>query len=230
MSHVPYVSAVGNLMYAMVCTRLDIAHAVGVLSMYMSNPGKEHWTTVKRVFRYLCGTASYGLCYQGRPGLDRVVDIHGFVDADWVRDLDRRRSTSGYVFNLFGGAISWMSKRQAIVALSTTKFEYMVTTHASKEVVWLQSLCSGIGLIKQDVRIDCDSQSAIFLAKNPAYPSKTKHIDIQYHFVREMVEEKKVLLMKVDTLKNVANSLTQFVSTDKFSWCRGFMGIVTLDC
>jgi hypothetical protein len=135
--HVPclYASAVGSLMYAMVCTRPDIAHAVGVLSRYMSKPGKEHWTTVKRVFRYLCGTTNYGLCYQGRPGLDRVVDIHGFVDADWVGDLDRRRSTSGYVFNLFGGEISWMSKRQVVVALSTTKVEYMAATHASKEAM-----------------------------------------------------------------------------------------------
>jgi hypothetical protein len=103
MSRVPYVSAVGILMYAMVCTRLDIAHAMGVLSRYMSKPGKEHWTIVKRVFRYFCGTASYGLCYQGRSGLDRVMDIHGFLDANWVGDLDCRRSTSGYVFNLFGG-------------------------------------------------------------------------------------------------------------------------------
>jgi hypothetical protein len=167
----------------------------------------------KRVFRYLRGTTSYGLCYQGRPGLDRVVDIHGFVDADWAGDLDRRRSTSGYVFNLFGGAISWMSKRQAIVALSTTEDEYMAATHARKEAVWLQRLCSGIGLVQQAVRLDCDSQSAIFLAKNPTYHSKTKHIDVQYHFVRDMVEEKKVLLEKVDTLKNAADSLTKSVIT-----------------
>ena len=103
MSHVPYASAVGSLMYAMVYTRPDIAHVVGVLSSYMSKLGKEHWTTVKRVFRYLHGTASYGLCYGGRPGLDRVVDIHGFVDADWARDMVCRISTSGYLFNLFGG-------------------------------------------------------------------------------------------------------------------------------
>jgi hypothetical protein len=97
------------------------------------------------------------LFYQGRLGLDKVVDIHGFVDADWVGDLDRRRSRSGYVFNLFGGAISWMSKRQAVVALSTTEAEYMATTHASKEAVWLQILCSGIGLVQKVVRLDCDS-------------------------------------------------------------------------
>jgi hypothetical protein len=86
-----------------------------------------------------------------------VVDIHGFVDANWAGDLDRRRSTSGYLFNLFGGAISRMSKIQVVVALSTTEDEYMATTHASKEVVWLQRLCSCIGLVNQAVRIECDS-------------------------------------------------------------------------
>jgi hypothetical protein len=230
MSCAPYASAVGNLMYAMVCTIPYISHAVGVLSRYMSKLGKEHWTTVKRVFKYLCGTASYGLCYQGRPGLERVVDIHGFVDAKWAGDMDHRRSTSGYVFNLFGGAISWMSKRQVVVALSTTQVEYMAAIHASKEVVWLQRLCLGIGLVQKSVRIDCDIQSEIFLVKNPTYHSKTKHIDIQYHFMRDMVEEKKVLMMKVDTLKNVADSLKKIVSTEKFSWCKGSMGIIALDC
>jgi len=88
MCRVPYASAVDSLIYVMVCTRPNIAHAVGVLSRFMSKPGKEHWTTVEQVFRYLCGTSDYGLCYQGRPGLERVLDIHGFVDADWVGDLD----------------------------------------------------------------------------------------------------------------------------------------------
>jgi len=137
MSHVPYASAVSSLMYVMVCIRPDIAHAVGVLSGFMSNPGKEHWTTVKRVFRYLHGTSDYGLCYQGRLRLDRVLDIRGFNDADWAGDLDQRRSTSGYVFNLFGGVVSWMCKKQSVVALSTTEAEYMASTHTSKEAVWL---------------------------------------------------------------------------------------------
>jgi hypothetical protein len=95
MSRVPYVSAVGSLMYETVCTRPEIAHAVGVLSRYMSKPEKEHWTTVKRVFRYFHGTASYGLRYQGRTRLDRVLDIHGFVDPYWAGDMDNRRSKSG---------------------------------------------------------------------------------------------------------------------------------------
>jgi hypothetical protein len=109
-SHIPYASAICSLMYAMVYNRPGNAHAVGVLSRYMSKPVKEHWTSIKRVFRYLCGTARYGLCYEGRSIFDKVVDIHGFVDVDWAGDLDRRRSTSGYVFNLFGGKISWMRK------------------------------------------------------------------------------------------------------------------------
>ena len=84
---VPYPSAVGSLIYAMVCTRPDIAHAVRVLSRFMSKPGKDHWTIVKQVFKYFCGTSDYGLCYQGRLGLDKMLDIHGFVDVDWARDL-----------------------------------------------------------------------------------------------------------------------------------------------
>eukprot|EP00253_Pinus_taeda_P018465 PITA_18465 len=198
MSRVPYASAVGSLMCAMVCTRLDIAQAVGVLSRFMSKPGKEHWTAVKRVFR-LAG------------------------------DLDQRRSTSGYVFNLFGGAVSWMSKKQSVVALSTTEAEYMAATHASKEAVWLQRVCSSMGLVQGAIRIDCDSQSEIFLAKNPAYHSKTKHIDVQYHFVRDMIEDKKVLLVKVDTLNNTADALTKSVSSNKFSCCRETMGVSGLE-
>eukprot|EP00253_Pinus_taeda_P019611 PITA_19611 len=203
---------------------IDFGDIFSPVAKVMSKPGKEHWTSVKRVFRYLRGTSDYGLCYQGRPGLDRVLDIHGFVDADWARDLDQRRSTSGYVFNLFGGAVSWMSKKQSVVALSTTEAEYMAATHASKEAVWLQRLCSSMGLVQGAIRIDCDSQSAIFLAKNPAYHSMTKHIDVQYHFVRDMIEDKKVLLVKVDTLKNTADALTKSVSSEKFSWCRETLG------
>jgi hypothetical protein len=106
-----------------------------------------------------------------------VVDIHGFVDADWAGDLDCI-STSGYVFNLFGGEINWMRKIQAIVTLSTIEVEYMAATHVSKEEVWLQILCSGIGLVQQAVRLDFDNQGEIFLVKNPYYHLKTKNIDV----------------------------------------------------
>ena len=92
-------------MYAMVCTRLDISQVVGVLSRYMSNPGRAHWDAIKRVFRYLRGTSEYSICFHGTRN-KHSLDIRGYVDSDWVGDVDRRRSTSAYVFTLFGGAIS----------------------------------------------------------------------------------------------------------------------------
>jgi hypothetical protein len=89
----------------------------------MSKLGKELWETIKMAFRYFCGTTTYGLCYQGIPSLDRVLDIHVFIDVDWARDMDHKISTSGYLFKLFGGTINWMRKRQFVVALSTIEFE-----------------------------------------------------------------------------------------------------------
>ena len=158
--------------------------------------------------------------------MGKLIDLHDFVDSDWAGDLDRKRSTSGYVFILFGGAVSWMSKRQPTVALCTTEAEYMAVTHACKEAVWLQTLCTVIGFECSQVKIGCDSQSAICLEKNPMYHSRSKHIDVQYHFVREMVEGGKVKLQKVDTSTNVADSLTKPVSSKKFSWCREAMGLI----
>eukprot|EP00253_Pinus_taeda_P024594 PITA_24594 len=129
----------------------------------------------------------------------------------------------------FVAKVSWMSKKQSVVALSTIEVEYMAATHASKEAVRLQRLCSSMGLVQGAIRIDCDNQSAMFLAKNPAYHSKTKHIDFQYHFVRDMIEDKRVLLVKVDTLKNIADALTKSMSSEKFSRCRETMGVPGLD-
>jgi hypothetical protein len=115
-----------------------------------------------------------------------------------------------------------------VVALSTIEVEYMAATHGSKEEVCLQRLCSGLRFEQRDMKISCNSQSAIFLEKNPTYHFKTKHIDVQYHFVRDMVESNKVFLEKVDTLENIADSLTKYVSVVNFSWCREAMGIVSL--
>ena len=114
----------------------------------MANPGRTHWDAMKRVFRYLKGTSNYDLCYHGNlVESQRTLNICSYVDFDWAGDIDSRRSTSGYIFMLNGGAVSWMSKRQVVVALSTTEAKYMATTHASKEAVWLQRLCSSMGLV-----------------------------------------------------------------------------------
>jgi hypothetical protein len=132
MSKVPYASAIGSLMYAMVCTRPNIAHAMGVVSRYMSNPGKQHWEAVKWILRYLKGTLGTSLCFTGAD-----MKLTGYVDSDLAGDVDTRKSTTGYVYTLGGTAVSWVSRLQKIVALFTTEVEYVAVTEAGKEMVWL---------------------------------------------------------------------------------------------
>ena len=139
MSKVPYSSAIGSLMYAMVCTRPDIAHAMGVVSRYMNDPGKEHWMVVKWIIRELRGTTSHALCFGGSSTV-----LQGYVDSDMVGDKDSRRSTTGYVFTMGGTIVSWISKIQKVVALSTTEAEY-IATEASKEMIWLQRFMEELG-------------------------------------------------------------------------------------
>ena len=123
MSRVPYSSAVGSLMYAMACIKLDIAHAVGVVSRYMNNPGKEHWEAVKWILRYLRGTANHALCFGGSETV-----LQGYVDSDMAGDKDSRRSTIGYVFTIGGTTVSCISKLQKVVSLSTIESYYVVAT------------------------------------------------------------------------------------------------------
>ena len=133
MSNVPYASAVGSLMYAMLCTRPDIAHAVGVVSRYMIHPGIEHWSVVKWILRYLRGTSNKCLHFGGS-----TTNLQGYVDSYLVGDIDTRQSTTGYVFTVGGTAVSWVSRLQKINALSTTEAEYVAAIEAAKEMIWLQ--------------------------------------------------------------------------------------------
>lgn len=218
MSRVPYANVVGSLMYAMISTRSDISHAVGVVSRYKANPRKEHWVAVKWVLLYLRGTSDYCITFDGCSD-----EACGYVDSDFAGDLDKRRSTSGYVFSLAGGAIIWMSKLQNIVALSTTK--YIAASHACKEAIWLKGLLGELGKVQNIIKKFCDSQSAIHLAKNPAYHSKTKHIPVKYHFVRHVVNEGGVVLEKVHTQKNSADMFTKPVTLEKLRWCLASLGL-----
>ena len=204
MSCVPNVNAVGCLMYGLVCTSLDIAHAVDVVSKYKENLGKEHWNAVKWVLQYLRGISDYCITFNNNSEF-----VCGFVDLDFACDLDMRRSTSGFVFTLAGGAISWMSKLQEIVALSTKEAEYIAASHACKEAIWLKGLLGEIGRLQNSVPVFCDSQSAIHLDTNIVYHSKTKHIDVKYHFVRQAISEGGVDLKKVHTKENCADMFTK---------------------
>ena len=169
-----YQSAVGSLMYAMLGTRPDLAYAVSKVRQYSTNPDATHLTAVNRIFRYLAGTADVGLYYTAQ-GQGR-----GYTDADWG-SADDRRSIRGYTFIMAGAAISWNSKRQATVALSSTEAEYMALTQAVKESLWLQGILrdlGGTGHLVEVEDIHVDNQVAIALAKNPEFHARTKHIDI----------------------------------------------------
>jgi hypothetical protein len=214
-----YSQLIGSLMYLSICTRPDIAQAVGALARYMASPTVTHWQAAKGVLRYIAGTRNYGITFRG-------LDLEAYCDADYAGDLDSRRSTTGYVFTLGGGAISWSSKLQPTVAASTTEAEYMAAASAIKEGLWLRTLLSEINLEGSvNIIIYADNQSAIKLLKNPVFSMRSKHIDVIYHFARERVARKDVEFKYIPTTEMVADALTKPLPSVKFSYCRTHMGI-----
>jgi len=209
MSRVPYASAVGSLMYAMVCRRPDLAHAVSVVSRFMGESGKEHWQAAKRIFRFLGGTSNVGLIYGG----DTQCLVIGYSDSNYAGDVDSRRSMTGYVFTLGGSVVSWKATLQPIVTLSTTEAEYMALTTAAKEGIWLKGLVNDFGLSHAQAIIYCDSLSTICLAKDQVHHERTKYIDVRYHFLRS---EKRIQVKKVGTANNPADMFTKLVPASKF--------------
>ncbi|KAH9797006.1 hypothetical protein KPL71_005721 [Citrus sinensis] len=157
-----------------------------------------------------------------RPDISQAVSMDcsqqcvGYCDFDFAGDLDKRRSTTGYVFTLARGPVSWRSILQSTIALSTTEAEYMAATEAVKEAIWLKGLLGDLGVIQENIAVFCDNQSAIFLAKNQTYHARTKHINVKYHYVREIIESGVVLLGKIDTKDNPSDMLTKVVSGIKF--------------
>ncbi len=184
MSNIPYREAVGSIMYAAITVRPDIAFIAGQLAIFCENPGPTHWKAAKRVLKYLAGTRNHGLCFDGRH-IDNNLLI-GYSDADYAGDCDTRRSTSGFVFVLNGAAVTWASRRQPIVALSTMESEYIAASDPSREVIWLRRLLHELGIEQTNpTPLLCDNESAISLTRNPESHKRSKHIDVRYHFIRE---------------------------------------------
>ncbi|KAE8665938.1 hypothetical protein F3Y22_tig00112523pilonHSYRG00165 [Hibiscus syriacus] len=146
-------------------------------------------------------------------------------DSGYAGDLDKSKSTTGYVFKVAGGAVSWVSKLQSVVATATTEAEYVAATQASKEAIWLKMLLEELGHNQEYVSLFCDGQSALHLARNPAFHSRTKHIRVQYHFIREKVEEETIDMQKIHTKDNIADFMTKAINADKFTWCRSSYGL-----
>ena len=232
---VPYREAIGSLMYLMIGSRPDIAYSVGKLARFCANPKVKHWTAVKRVLRYVRGTSKMGLCYDGlRDGnveyQDGVkeTDVFGYCDSDWAGDVSDRKSTSSYVFMRSGCAISWCSKKQTIVATSSCEAEYISMSSACKEAIWMKRLFSDIPVdtdLSKGITILSDSQSGIKLAENEIINRRNKHIDINYHFVRQVTEDGQIVLEYIPTSEMVADMLTKPLGRIQFEKLRHLCGM-----
>ncbi|KAJ9535587.1 hypothetical protein OSB04_un001276 [Centaurea solstitialis] len=211
-SQLEYSRAIGCLMYAMISTRPDIAFAVGKLSRYTSNPSSHHWQALNRVFKYLKGTMSYGLTYSGYPSV-----IEGYSDASWITNLEDHSSTSGWVFLLGGGAISWASKKQTCITNSTMESEFVALDAAGKEAEWLRNLIYEIPLWPKPIStisIRCDSAATLAKAYSQVYNGKSRHLGVRHSMIRELIMNGVISVEFVRTQLNLADHLTKGLARD----------------
>jgi hypothetical protein len=220
----PYISAVGFLLYLAICTRPDISYAVGVLSRFTSNPGPAHWKAVKHLFCYLKGTADLRLVY-APDGSGEIFT--SYSDADHGGNPDNGRSTSGYILKIGTGAISWSSKLQTIVALSTTEAEYVAACFGGREIMWLRNLLTELGFnLNGSSRLQVDNQSAISVAKNPQHHRRMRHLDLAFYWLRDAVEVGKISVDYIPTAEMPADLLTKALERMKVETCRRMMGLL----
>jgi transposase InsO family protein len=222
---VPYGSLVGTLLYLAMTTRPDIAYAVSVLCRFISNPGWPHWLAAKHLLRYLKGTQDAALVYR-RDAFDSTNVFSAYCDADHAGNADNGRSTGGYVITIAGAAVSWASKLQSIVALSTTEAEYIAAVEGAKEVIWLRQLLSEFGLvISGPSALHIDNQAAISVSKNPEHHGRMKHLDIRFYWLRDQVEAGLISPEFIPTLEQPADTFTKSLARVDFERCRPQLGI-----
>ncbi|KAJ9515817.1 hypothetical protein QJQ45_008657 [Haematococcus lacustris] len=200
----------------------DIAYAVGALARHLAAPTQQHWAAAKAVLSYLKGTASQGLVFGGSDSLQ------GYCDADYAGDKDTARSTTGYVFTLHGAAISWSSRLQPTVAMSTAEAEYMAASGAVKEAVWLRKLMQDLGLPGTCVNIMCDNQAALQLLNNPMASARSKHISVHHHFARERAVRGEVMFTYCSTSEMVADVMTKPLAAVKLGYAKEGCGISSM--
>ena len=202
-----YSQIIGSVSYLMNSTRPDIALAVGKLSQHTHNPGKEHWEALTRLLRYLKGTINYGLHYNGNPSV-----IEGYCDANWISDTEESLATSGYIYTLGGGAISWKSVKQTCGTGSTMEAEFIALEKAGAEAEWLKNLVVEIPLWPKPmppISLHCDSQAAIAKAKSKIYNGKRRHIRLRHNLVRQYISEGTIAIDFVRSEKNLADIFTK---------------------
>lgn len=219
-STVPYREAVGNLMYLHVVSRPDIGFAINIAARALENPTKNHWSSVKRIIRYVKGTIDLGLLYCENN------NFGAYSDADFAGDKITRKSTTGIVCMYAGAAIVWQSKRQQCVSLSTTEAEYVSAASAAKEVIWLKKLFNDC---EKEITytLYVDNMSAIKLLKNPEFHQRSKHIDVKYHFIRNLYENGELVIEYVPTNKQLADVFTKPLAKPRFLELRMLLGLIS---
>lgn len=220
-----YREMVGCMMYLAACTRPDIAQSTYALGRYMSAPSSVHMKAAEHLMRYIAGTRDMGIRFgAGQRGMVT------YSDSDWAGDIETRRSTTGYVVLVDGAAVVWNSKLQPTVATSTVEAEYMASASAARELIWLRNILSDIGMKPEGpLLIKGDNQGAISTAHNPMVTVRTKHIDVQHHFIRDRVRRKEIEFSYVPTAMQVADVLTKAVGAAKVQSCREMMGLVEVE-
>jgi len=223
MDQVPYLNAVGALMYLAVTTRPDIAFTVGTLARFSSKPGVGHWKAVKHLFRYLKGTLDLKLVYKPDSSGEFFTS---FSDADHGGCKSTGRSTSAYLIKVGTGAVSWRSKLQSIVALSTTESEYIAAVEAGKEILWMRNILEEFGYkLTSPSILRIDNQSAINVAKNPEHHGRMKHLDLRFYWLRDCVESGQISPQYTPTAEMAADILTKALPRPKVESCRSMMGL-----
>jgi hypothetical protein len=204
----------------------DICFVVNTLSQYLVESRRVHLVATKHVMTYLKGTLDYGLCYTG----DCDFKLYSYVDSDWAGNASDRKNTSGYCFSLGSAMTSWQSRKQSNIALSTIEAKYIATCFASCEAIWLQKLLTGLfDLEMEATMILCDKKSCIKMTENPVFHDKMKHIEIWYHYIRDMVQRGAIKLQYVGTDEQVAQVLTKLMSHVKFGYFRDKFDVVRKD-
>lgn len=218
--HVPYKEAVGSLLFLTTVSRPDIAFAVNAVSQHAESPKKVHWNAVKRILKYVKGTADQGITF----GKNNSMKLIAYSDADFAGDKTTRKSTTGFVIQLGEAPIVWGSQKQKMVSTSTTESEYVAGSETVKELIWIKRLLNSLIKIETPV-LYMDNKSAIKLIKNPEYHRRTKHIDVKYHFIRHHYEEKDFQLRYVASGNQVADICTKPLAKRRFEDLRLMMGI-----
>ncbi len=216
-----YRSSTGSLMYLSVCTRPDIAQSVGVLGRFMQEPTDRHMTAAKHVLRYLAGTKEMGILFGAG---ERGISVYS--DADWGGELDTRRSTTGYVVVMDGAAVAWSSHLQRTVAVSTQEAEYQALAAAARMALSVRKILADFGIGVQTVKILSDNQAALCLAENPMVQARSKHIDIQHHFVRDRISRNEISVSYISTSLMIADVLTKALDPARVKVCREGMGLI----